>query len=121
MTLGAIREVMTPLLRTIEAHRSVREARELMKALCVRHLPVLAGGALVGMVSERDLRQASVDGARVAEVMSPEVYVVDEATPVQEVARTLAASRFGSVVVTERGRLSGIFTTVDALRLLAAS
>ena len=46
---------MTSNVHTIAANRTLEEAHELMRSLKVRHLPVLRGGKVVGMVSQRDL------------------------------------------------------------------
>lgn len=91
----------------------------------VRHLPVLVGGRLVGIVSERDLRLLgrfgpSDDAVTVEDAMTTDVYIVDPGDPVDQVVERMAQRRYGSAVVLERGgRVAGIFTTVDGLQTLA--
>lgn len=102
---------------------SATEARDLMRKADIRHLPVLDGDRLVGIISERDLRLAEGFEDRaslsVADVMHPDVYQVSLGTPLVEITRTMIARRVGSVVVlNSRGRVAGIFTTTDALELL---
>jgi len=96
-----------------------------MRQYMVRHLPVMDGSVVVGVVSQRDLRLfAGADGdeARhtpVADIMTREVAAVAPETPVGLAAREMARTRTGSVLVERDGALLGIFTTTDALRVLA--
>jgi acetoin utilization protein AcuB len=52
--------------------------------------------------------------------MSQEAYAVDPGEPIENVAATMAERRLDCAVVVERGRVIGIFTTTDALELVAA-
>jgi acetoin utilization protein AcuB len=91
----------------------------------IRHLPVLQAGHVVGVVSERDLAWIeSLDDTRkesltVDEAMTPYPYVARPDTSLAEVARTMAAGKFGATLVVEHGQLLGVFTTTDAMRALA--
>lgn len=95
-----------------------------MQAAGIRHLPVVDGEAIVGMVTERDIRmlegcgRATLD-IEVRDAMTPEPYVVDLNWPVSKVCRTMAERKLGSVIVTEGTAVVGIFCTTDALRALA--
>jgi acetoin utilization protein AcuB len=119
-----VADVMTANTHTVGAEQSLALARRLMSQHDVRHLPVLHGGALVGLVSERDIAiveaLGGVDPAqvRVEEAMS-EPYVVTPQASVVEVAKTMAHRKLGSAIVSARGtEVLGIFTTIDALHLL---
>jgi len=114
---------MTPTPVTVGRDQTLAVALELMRDHRVRHLPVLDGGALVGIVTERDVRLVESAGADpkttlVEEAMTPEPYVVTAGTLLREVAEEMVAHKYGCAVVTERGRVVGIFTTIDALRAL---
>ena len=117
---------MTAAPHCIGMDQPLERAAERMTQLGVRHLPVLEGGQLVGMLSERDislLRTAAPEHVvklRVEEAMSGVPYCVEPATPLGDVARHMAVRKLGSAVVVEHGRVIGVFTTTDALQVLAA-
>jgi acetoin utilization protein AcuB len=118
----ADRMTRTPLLIGVE--QSLTAAHEVMRSNGIRHLPVLHGGKLVGMVSQRDLhiveslRDVSPDEVTVEEAMTQDVYAVPPRTPLREVVSEMAERKLGSAVVVEGTRIVGVFTTVDALDTL---
>lgn len=121
-----IRDHMTPAPITIGRAQSLSEAARKMHEHHVRHLPVLEGGYLFGILSERDidlveaLPDVDPDKVTVEEAMTQDPYTVRPETPVREVAAAMAEHKFGTAVIMQEGRVVGIFTTVDALRMLAA-
>jgi acetoin utilization protein AcuB len=125
MARHAVRRFMTVAPVVVAAGASLSEAHGLMRERRIRHLPVLEGGQLVGLVSLRDvyllqtLRGVDPAVARVEEAMSPEPFRVAPDAPLHEVAREMAHRRIGSAVVVEHGEVVGLFTTVDALEALA--
>jgi acetoin utilization protein AcuB len=111
----------------IQQSAPLSEAIALMQEHNVRHLPVLDGQVPVGILSERDLAMAGslVPDAweliPIAEAMTPNPYKVGAETPVVQVARAMADHRYGAVLVTNaEGNLLGMFTTTDAMSVLAA-
>jgi acetoin utilization protein AcuB len=121
-----VEEHMTVSPVVIGSDRTLADARRLMRERGIRHLPVVDAGALVGVVSQRDLYLAEtlrgVDPATdtVREAMSADPYAVPPGAALEEVATTMAERRLGSAIVVDRGSVIGLFTTVDALRALAA-
>lgn len=104
--------------------QGIAEAMDYMRELAIRHLPVVSEDKLVGIVSDRDLRAAlNLDKAgdlSVADVMKRDVYIADRHTPLSDVAADMAEGRIGSAIIVDvRGRVEGIFTTTDALKLLS--
>ncbi|HXU06661.1 MAG TPA: CBS domain-containing protein [Polyangia bacterium] len=114
---------MTPGPHTIGREQSLEAAKQLMHRTHVRHLPVLHGGKLVGLVSERDLDVVgALPGSRqlaVEDAMVPDVYVISEDASLAKVAADMARLKVGSAVVLKGEQVVGVFTAVDGLRALA--
>ncbi len=120
-----IADRMTKTPHLIGAEQSLKVAHEVMRKHDIRHLPVLHGGKLIGLLSLRDLHLVetlpNVDPelVRVEEAMTQDVYAVEPKTPLKQVVSEMAARKLGSAVVVEGSKVVGVFTTVDALDLLA--
>ena len=102
---------------------SPREALETMRELEFRHLPVVRDGRLVGIVSERDLREAvqlpQAKKLRLEDMMKTGVFWVQKETPLKKVVFEMADKKYGSaIVLNDKREVIGIFTTTDALRIL---
>lgn len=119
-----VQQFMSSIPRTIGADQSLKKAMDIMQENQIRHLPVLEGGKLVGVLTERDIAVArSFQGSaelKVEGVMMPTSYSVLPDTPLAEVALQMSQHKYGSAVVQNRiGEVIGIFTTQDALRALS--
>jgi acetoin utilization protein AcuB len=116
---------MTRSPHSIGLDQPLEKAHALMREHHIRHLPVLHGGQLVGILSDRDLafiealRDVEPQKVSVEEAMTPMPYTVARNTPLAAVAREMAERRYGSAVVMEADHVMGVFTTTDALRALA--
>jgi acetoin utilization protein AcuB len=126
MLMPLISRYMSRQPWTIRRDATMSQAHRMMREHGIRHLPVLDGGALVGVVTERDLHlietlpDADPDEVDVEDAMSVDVYAVGPGDPVDAVVERMASRKLGSaVVVDQRGAVEGIFTTVDALQVLA--
>ncbi len=121
----SVGEFMTSAPLTISPKETLAEAHAAMRSARIRHLPVLEGRKLVGLVTKSDLflmeTLRDVDPAEVTvrEAMSRAPYTASPATPLARVCRAMATRRIGSTVVVWRGKPVGVFTTVDALQALA--
>jgi acetoin utilization protein AcuB len=119
-----IKHFMTAVPHAIGRDQSLKLAKERMHQLGVRHLPVLDGGVLAGVISERDIALVGAispqqaDGTTVEEVMSAEPYAVDPDARVDLVTEHMAKHKADCAVVIEHQKVVGVFTTTDALNLL---
>jgi acetoin utilization protein AcuB len=119
--------VMTPFPYAVGPDASVREVEHLMDEHRIRHVPVQQDGRVLGVVSERELHHLvhtalpDSDRARlrIRNLLRQDPYVVEMTTPLDEVTSEMATRHVGSAVVLRHGKLAGIFSTVDACRLLA--
>lgn len=123
---------MSPDPVSVSPDMTVAEARELMSTDGFRHLPVVSGGLLIGIISDRDvaikdvalrsaLRRHEVDSLLndqrpVEAVMSPNPQVIGQDADINEASRILVSRRISALPVIDDDRvLVGIITSVDCL------
>jgi len=128
-----VREFMTTEVTSLQETDSLLDARMVFVRSSFRHLPVLRGKTLVGVVTEHDVKQFApslmsgvkpdeynrlLENTPVSRAMTREPLTVQPEQPVFEAAALLYDRSFGCVPVVENGQLVGILTTTDMLRLL---
>jgi CBS domain-containing protein len=104
------RDIMTRKVYTISPEASVQEVAQLLSGKGISGVPVIdEAGKIIGIVTEADII-ATVDRAdlRVADIMSPEIIVVGEETPVGEIAMLLTERKIMRVPVMQNGKLVDI-------------
>lgn len=112
-------EVMSSRVRTVPPDTPVVSARELMEANRIDHLVVTEDHAVVGVVSRRDLDDATTQtDDHVRDVMASSVVTIGKTEPVRKAANLMTGRTIGCLPVTDGGRLVGIVTTADLLRLI---
>jgi acetoin utilization protein AcuB len=120
--IPSIQKYMTPSPHSIGVDQPLVQAHAFMHKHEIRHLPVLSGGKLVGMLTDRDLhlvealKDVDPKSVTVEDAMTTSVYSVSAETPVDEVVDTMGKKKYGSVVVMQGEKVVGIFTTVDLCR-----
>jgi len=135
MDLMTVGKVMSPTPVVVEPKAPLREVCRLMAEHRIRHVPVISADGLVGVISDRDVREAlpspigpdgaaeyaaAMDHIAVWKVMAEQVITVTPRTPLAQAAHLLADRKIGCLPVIEAGRLVGIVTETDVLRAFAA-
>ena len=119
---------------TISETDTLSTVEDIMTLGHVRHMPVVRGGKLVGVVSERDLLRASLSNltafgseerraflqvVEIARVMSTPAITIALESTVEEAALVMAERKIGCLPVVEEDELIGIITETDVLRYFA--
>ena len=128
-----VRDVMQSKLITIDPETTLPQAMRLAAERRVRHLPVVRDGELIGIVSDRDLKQAMASPATsleahelnyllnrltVGEIMTRAVITIGPMAPFEEAARLMVQEKISALPVMAAGQLIGIVTETDLLDLL---
>ncbi|HSG18873.1 MAG TPA: CBS domain-containing protein [Anaerolineae bacterium] len=128
-----VKERMSAPVITVEPDLPIMEALNLMKTKRIRRTPVVdRKGKLVGIISDKDLLDASPSDAtslsvweinyllsqiKVAEIMTREVLTVSEDTPIEEVARIMADNKIGGIPIMNEDNVVGLITETDLFKI----
>jgi CBS domain-containing protein len=125
---GRVRDWMTRAPLAVGPEAPLHQVARLMRQARIRHVVVVEGDRLVGIVSDRDVRGLRLEDepqlgpdTPVRRVMTEEPFVVGPDTPLTEAARALLEQKIGALPVVEEGRPVGILTRADALEALLAA
>ena len=124
-SIPPVQKYMTYQPHTINADQTLEHAQHVMRDLRVRHLPVLKGGELVGLLSDRDINLVlsfeSPEAAQmhVGDACTDRPYTTQPQAPLNEVVNYMAEKKLGSAIILDNNKVVGIFTDVDAMRALA--
>ena len=116
---------------SVDENDSMKKAMDLLRERDIRHLPVLKDGdKLVGILTERDIKQASpspataleireiyylLDKVKVKQIMSRRPYTISSTAPIEEAALIMREKKIGCLPVVDGGKLVGILTETDIL------
>ena len=124
---------MTTGVITVGLADPIRKAWELVEENQLRRFPVVEGDKLVGIITDRDIRNATassvvltekkyhdflLDTVKIESVMTPDPATVTPDTPLDEAARMILELKVGGLPVIEQGKLVGIITETDLLKTL---
>ncbi len=127
------KDYMTKTVVTIHPEDYLVDVRKSMQDLGVRHLPVVDGGKLVGIISLNTIRDAAPSKAtdlsiheihyllskmKIREVMKKDVVTCGPDDHVEDIAKIMQSKRIGAIPVVDKGRLVGILTNDDMFRIL---
>lgn len=128
-----VRDRMTKDVLTVQLHEPIRRAWELIDERELRRLPVMDGERLVGIVTDRDLRNATassvvltekkyhdflLDTVRIESIMTPDPRTVAPGDGLKAAAKLILEMKVGGLPVVEDGRLVGIITETDLIETL---
>lgn len=124
-----IADVMTASPESIDINQTVVDAQRAMSQRKIRHLPVMEDGKVVSIITDRDINLAvsankdlqAAETMTVGDICALNLYQVEKGAQLEDVAQYMYDNTIGSVVVTEEGKLEGIFTATDACNYLAKS
>jgi acetoin utilization protein AcuB len=118
---------------TVDPDTPINDALAMFKKENIRRAPVVKNGKMIGIISERDLINASpsqattlsvwemnylISKVTVKKVMTKKVITVDVNTPIEEAARIMADSKIGGMPVMRSGRVTGMITETDLFKVL---
>ncbi len=130
-----VREWMTPDPQTVSADTPVMEAMQRLREGGYRRLPVTRDGKLIGIVTDRDLKEATPSKAttlsiyelnyllsklRVKDVMKSPVITIRAEDPIEQAALLMEEHRVSGLPVLENNELVGILTITDLMRALVS-
>lgn len=128
-----VTKIMTADVSTVSVHESLRDVRDRLQSKKVRHLPVVSGDKLVGILSRTDIMRLSFGGVfagqeeadeAIFDMLSIEQVMVSKPRTVQvedtihEVAEVFASEEFHALPVMDGDKLAGIVTTTDVIKYL---
>jgi CBS domain-containing protein len=125
-----VRDIMVKEVATLDVNDELSLANDIMRLGRIRHLPVVEGQRLVGIVSERDLFRSSLAQAlgygtkatrdlmktlHIKDIMVPAVVTVAPQTALCEAVRIMVDQKIGCLPVVENDRLVGLITETDIM------
>lgn len=125
---------MSTDVATVARNDELTIADDIMNMRRIRHLPVVEEGRLVGVLTQRDLFHAALSTAlnfgtkaqkeflktvAVKEVMTEDIRTIAPSADVKEAARLLVQHKIGCLPVVENGKLVGIVSETDLLKVIA--
>lgn len=132
-----IEKAMSSNVVTIAPSNTLVEAVRVMKEKKIKHLPVVdASGSVVGVVTDRDLKEASasdattlevhellylLDKVKIDSIMSKNVVTIEKGSALKQAAQIMVEKGIGCLPIVEVNKLSGIITRSDILRFFATS
>ncbi len=129
-----VREIMTNDVTTLPEAGTMLDAAMIFARTSLRHIPVLRDASLVGVLTERDMKRFApglmsgissqqynelMENTPLSKVMTRNPMTLSPDQDVADAADLFSTKRFGCLPVVEQGKLVGIVTTTDMLRLLA--
>lgn len=127
-----ISKIMTADVVTVNKTNSLKDVDKILEQKHIRHIPVVSGDEVIGMISRTDLQKISFvnsfdgdglttamyDALSIEQVMTKELTTVLASDTIHDVTVTLSENEFHALPVLDGGKLAGIVTTTDLLKYL---
>lgn len=123
--IPSIQKYMTTTPHSIGTDQTLAKAEEIMNQFKIRHLPVLDGGKLKGIITDRDIKflrsfnDFDPTTTKVADCSVQDVFTVSPSSMLDAVCDQMAENKYGCAIVMDNNKLVGIFTWIDALRAMS--
>lgn len=128
-----ISKIMTADVVTVNKTHTLKDVDKILEQEHIRHIPVVSGDEVIGMISRTDLQKISFvnsfdgdglttamyDALSIEQVMTKDLTTVNAGDTIHDVTVTLSENEFHALPVLDRGKLAGIVTTTDLLKYLA--
>jgi len=127
-----VEDLMTREVVTLTEEQYLRDAIAVLQRHRIRHVPVVSGEKVIGILTDRDVKRASPSAlsgidqsqydrvlttTRVGQVMTRDPFTVTPSTPIKDAVKVLIDRKYSALPVVEHDRLVGIITGTDMLRL----
>ena len=127
-----VSKIMSTDILSVNITQSLREVDAIISGQHIRHVPVVSGDTIIGMLSKTDLQKISFvntmdgdglttamyDNLSIDQVMTKDITTVEQNDTILDVATILSKNEFHALPVTEDGKLVGIVTTTDLVKFL---
>lgn len=127
-----VSKIMTKELASVNTTQSLKEVNELLASKNIRHIPVVSGSSIVGLISSTDIQKISFvsgideknvstamfDALSIEQVMTKNIKTVQEDDTILDVAVILSENEFHALPVLSGDKLVGIVTTTDLVKYL---
>jgi CBS domain-containing protein len=129
----SISHIMTKNVATVQVSDDLHDVIDLVKRNHIRHIPVLEGHDVVGIISSTDINrltfsslfenqegadEAILEMLNISQVMTQKPRTVDAALSIRDVAEILASEEYHALPVVENSQLVGIVTTTDVIKYM---
>ncbi len=128
-----VSHIMAKSVISVNKTQSLREVKSLLEREGIRHIPVVSGSELTGIISKTDItklsfgsifenqgssEEAVLDLLSIEQLMTKHPKSVSSDTSIREVAEILANEEFHSLPVVDEGKIVGIVTSTDIIKYM---
>lgn len=127
-----VSKIMTDNLITVNLTNKVSDVAQIFSEKNIRHVPVVSGKELIGMISKNDIERISFvtnrqeekvtaqvyDNLSIEQVMTEQLDVVQKDDEIRNAAKLLASGKYHALPVLEGDKLEGIITSTDVINYL---